>query len=165
MPFSFEVELVYSYLEELGLPPQYNVDYIQNSYVGLGLSQKIDLLASDLLESLKNTIEDPDDFEKEHAELAEAYNAIVYVHFDGAYGRLWEYKTDGELLPEDLSERFKTILSMETDLLDMIKCTDNQLILELVYNADSEKIQYLNAQSTARIFVNCYENPHNWGFY
>ena len=163
MPIPFEVELVYSYLVALGL--ESSISSVQNSYVGFGLSQKIDLLASDLLDSIKNTVPDPDNLEQEHSELRAAYESILNVHIEYAYGRFWEYKTDGELLPEELTERFKNILSFETDLLDMIKSTDNNIILELIQNANPQTIHYLNAQSIARLFVYCYENPHNWGFY
>lgn len=165
MPTPFDVELLYSYLEALDLPGHYNVDYVQNSYVGRGISQKIDVIADNIRDSIINTAEDPDDNEQKQRELREAYDAIVSVHFEYVYGRVWEYKLDGELLPEDLSDRFKNILSLETDFLDLVKSTDNELIHELVQNADAEKIRYLNAQTLARIFVHYYENPHNWGFY
>jgi type I site-specific restriction endonuclease len=165
MPTPFDVELIYSYLEAINLPIDYNIDYIQNSYVGQGISQKIDLIADNILDSINNTAEDPDDNEQKQRELREAYDAIVSVHFEYVYGRVWEYKLDGELLPEDLSDRFKNILSLETDFLDLVKSTDNELIHDLIQNADAEKIRYLNSQTLARIFVHYYENPHNWGFY
>ena len=165
MPIPFEVELIYSYLEELGLPDECSISYVQNSYVGLGLAQKIDTIAHELLEAIDNTNEDRDDHAEEQENLSLAYTAIADVHYSRLYGRHWEYKTDGELLPEALSERFKTILSVETDFLDMINATDSELILDIIQNADRQKINYLNVQTLARIFAYYYENPHNWAFY
>ena len=119
MPIPFEVELIYSYLTEIGLPEEFTLDHIQNSYVGHGLSQKIDILANILLDSIENSVDDPDNHEQEHSDWRSAYDTISAVHFDYIYGRVWEYKTDGELLPQDLSKRFKDVLLVETDLVDM----------------------------------------------
>ena len=165
MPIPFEVDLVYSYLEKLGLPIHCSINYIQNSYVGLGLSQKIDVMASNLKSSILNTIDEPEDMEKEHKKLQDAYNAIVSSHYEYNFGRHWQYKLDDDMLPNDLEDRFKNILSAETDLLDVIKLTDNEMILNIVENANPETLRYLNTQTIARLFVYYYENPHNWGFY
>ena len=165
MPIPFEVELIYSYLTEIGLPEEFTLDHIQNSYVGHGLSQKIDILANILLDSIENSVDDPDNHEQEHSDWRSAYDTISAVHFDYIYGRVWEYKTDGELLPQDLSKRFKDVLLVETDLVDMINSTDNEIILKLMQNAEQQTLDYLNAQSMARLFVYCYENPHNWKFF